>query len=176
MEYNSDPYEDKWSNKPINELMRQRPLGVTILATLQIIGAIITLVLVFLLPSLFRDYDINELFGIPFLELFILFAFITTLVSILLAAGLLNGEKWARKVTIVFQIINVVTSLINLNIIGIAIPIIIISYLNKPDIREFFTREPKFNKTIRNLIIGAVILIIIFNLSTTIYLRAITGL
>jgi len=156
--------EDKLSDKSLDELMHQRPLGVTILAALQIIGAVISFILIFLLPSLFEQYRVNELFGMPLLELVMTIAIISIPISILLGIGLLRGEKWTKTTTIFLQFSNVITSLINFNFLGIFIPIIIIYYLKTPDVDKFFNKEPRFNTTIKNIIIIGVIFEIIINI------------
>jgi len=163
-------YEDKFGNESYDDLYTQRPLGVTILAVLQIIGAIITFIIIFSLPSLFDSFEINNFFGIPLYELIIISGVITIPISIFLAFGLLNGEIWARKVTIIYQFVNIVTSMIEVNIIGIFIPLIIIFYLLSSNIAIFFKNEPRFGNLVKNLIALGVIVLIIIDLSTTLYL------
>jgi len=165
MEDNSDPFEDKWSDKPVDEIMRERPLGVSILAFLQIIGALAMIVLIFILPGLFDQANLNELIGYPLLEILIIYAIITIPISIILAIGLLNGEKWAKNITVLYQITSVITSLISLNLCGILIPIFIIIYLVADQkVNKYFTKESKFSKNVKNIIIILAILMIILNL------------
>lgn len=165
MEDNSDPYEDKWSDKPVNEITRQRPLGVSILAFLQIIGALVMLVLIFFLPGLFNEANLNELIGFPILEILIIYAIITIPISIILAIGLLNGEKWAKNITIIYQLTSIITAIISINLCGILIPIFIILYLTLDQkVNNYFTKGSKFSKTVKNIIIIFAIITIILNL------------
>ena len=167
MEDNLDPFEDKWSDTPTDELMRQRPLGVSILAFLQIIGALAMIVLIFILPGLFDKANLNELIGYPLLEVLIIYSIITIPISIILAIGLLNGEKWAKNITILYQLTSAITAIININLCGILIPIFIILYLALDQkVKNYFTKDTKFNKNVKNIIIVLAILMILLNLFT----------
>ncbi len=158
-------YQDKWSATTVDELTRQRPLGVSILALLQIIGALVMLIIISILPGLFEKVNLNELIGYPLLELLIIIAIITIPITIIIAIGLLNGEKWAKNITILYQSTSVITSIISLNLCGILIPIIIILYLlTDQKVKNYFTKDTKFSKNVKNIIIILSIIVIILNL------------
>jgi len=162
MEYNSDPYEDKWSDTPTDELMRQRPLGVTILAALQIIATILFIILLFVSPLLL-DKSVNDFFGIPIYEFFIIYIFIMIPISLFLAYGLLIGKEWARFMSVLFQLSSIVSSLIRFNIIGLIFPIYIIYYLHKDHVKTFFQTEKGVKLNLKLSIIVFMVIILIFN-------------
>ncbi len=130
-----------------------RPLGVAILAILEIIiGVIDILVGIVLLFGFFFAVSIFgfgmyagfELFLLPlalFLLIFGLFAFI-------LAFGLWSGQGWAWVLSIILAVIGLVVSLVGLllgsfvNIIPLALYAIILLYLNTYHVRAFFGRAP----------------------------------
>lgn len=158
-------YQDEFSDKTVDEIICERPLGVSILAFLQIIGVLAMLVLIFVLPGLFDEANLNELIGYPLLEILIIYAVITIPISLILAIGLLNGEKWAKNITVLYQLTSVITSIIILNICGILIPIFIILYLTLDQkVNRYFTKDTNFSKNVKNIIIILAVLMIIINL------------
>jgi len=162
MEKYSDPYEDSWFKKSDDILIQKRPLGITILAALQIIGTIILIITLFLLPILIDD-SINEIFNIPIFQFMIIYIIIMIPISLFIAYGLLKGKEWARFITILFQISSVVTSLIRFNIFGVIIPIYIIYYLYKSHVKSFFKTEKEIRLDVKIFIIIFIVILLIFN-------------
>ncbi len=144
---------------------RHRPLGVTIMAILEILGGLGALVVslaMFVVAALATSQEIINQLGPDVPQWIIdaapaLFAvlgavfLIIALVSFLLAWGFLRGKRWARMVGIVFAaisiIMNVATAIISLNAIGLAtlgfsviIPVVIILYLMMPSAKAWFTQ------------------------------------
>jgi hypothetical protein len=110
---------------------QERPLGIAILAILQILGA---------LGVLIAGAGL-ALFGVisPFLAILggimLLFGFI----SFYVGYGLWNMKPWAWKVAIIVNIISIVLNIIPpINWFGLIIPIIIVVYLQQEDIKKRF--------------------------------------
>ncbi len=115
--------------------MTERPSGITIIAGLQIFGAIVAVILlIMILPdyTFFENTLVNELYK--------MFLIIMLVLSIIVAYGLLQGMKWAWYVTIIFQIISIVNNAITLNIFSLAIGILIIYYLTRPHVKTYFEK------------------------------------
>jgi uncharacterized membrane protein (DUF2068 family) len=66
---------------------------------------------------------------------------IVGLLSILLAWGLWTGKGWARMVALLFAILAIILSLISFHILGLVIDVIIVYYLTRPNVKQFFTRK-----------------------------------
>jgi hypothetical protein len=62
------------------------------------------------------------------------------LVSLVLAWGLWTGKGWARMVALIFAILGIVVNLVSFHIIGVAIYAIVVFYLTRPAIKQFFTK------------------------------------
>jgi hypothetical protein len=114
--------------------MTNRPLGVTVLALLQLLGALalfivgaLAMIVVLLAPSL---------------VLLLLAAIPLTLgiIGFILFKGLWNLKSWAWIWTIVVNLLTIITSLNNIsaNIISIAISLIIVIYMFSPGIKSHF--------------------------------------
>jgi uncharacterized membrane protein HdeD (DUF308 family) len=110
----------------------ERPLGVTILAILQILGGLVMLVV----------GALATLAGL----LFILFAIVGIVMVILGLLGLVVGfglwglKSWAWMWAMIVNILSIIFGLFNLqaNFVSIVISLIIIIYLNQPDIKRRF--------------------------------------
>jgi uncharacterized membrane protein HdeD (DUF308 family) len=135
---------------------KTRPTGVTILAVLEIIGGIFSLLAAaafFALGALVGEAGmgmVEELPGIGFLAgalaallggVFI----IAGLVAFLLAYGFWTGRGWAWILGIIFSIVGIVLGVVSLlgnsvSIVGILINILIIYYLTRTHVKEWFGR------------------------------------
>jgi hypothetical protein len=130
---------------------KSRPLGVTIIAILNIIGGVIMLIfgigLVILgavLPTLPPSVFNQSLFGgvgIAFGAVLVALA----IVSFIVAYGLLKGRGWAWTVTLILSIISIVWNAITIataanfgGIISIIISAVIIYYLYRPHVKAYF--------------------------------------
>ncbi len=114
--------------------MSNRPLGVTVLSLLQLLGALalfsigaLAMIVVLLAPTLY---------------LLLLAAIPLTLgiIGFILFYGLWKLKSWAWIWTIVVNLLTIITSLtdISANIISIAISLIIVIYLFSPGIKSHF--------------------------------------
>jgi hypothetical protein len=149
----------------------KRPLGITILAILQIIGTILLIILLIVVPFILggRINEINDLFGFPIVEFLILYIFIMIPVSILLSYGLLKGKEWARFSTLLFQIGSGISSVVSLNIFGIIMPIIIVLYLYQPHVKKYFHTIKGIKKNIKTMIIVGISILTILNCYVALY-------
>ncbi len=107
-----------------------RPLGITILAILQMIGALITLGLG---VTIMAFGSISPFYGIMG-GILVIFG----LISFYVGYGLWTMKSWAWKLAVIVNIINIVISVITQNWVGIIIPLIIVIYLNQEDIKQRF--------------------------------------
>ena len=104
-----------------------RPLGVTILAILELLGAIVLLLaaLVFTL--------------VPFFGIFIAAIIgLVSLIEFIVAYGLFAMKSWAWIWAIITNIIGAIINIASAGWIGLIINIIIILYLNQADIKSRF--------------------------------------
>jgi hypothetical protein len=149
----------------------KRPLGITILAILQIIGTILLITLLIIIPFILggRINEINDYFGYPIVEFLYLLLFTMIPISILLSYGLWKGKEWARFSTVLFQIGSGISSVVNLNIFGIIIPIIIILYLYQPHIKKYFHTFKGIKKNIKTIIIVGISILTILNCYVALY-------
>lgn len=149
----------------IPEKRKVRPLGVTILAALQIIGvisAIISLMMISTISSKSMQL-IEEFVGFPVIVFLVIYSMVLMPVALVLAYGLLKGEEWARLTSVLFQIVSIISSILSFNIFGIIIPIIIIHYLRKPHVKYYFEAEKGLRTNTKAVLIAIVIILLIFN-------------
>jgi len=90
-------------------------------------------------------------------------------ISLLLSYGLLKGREWGRFYTRLFQILNIISSLLHLNILGIIIPLYIFSYLNKPHVLRYFDKKSPLNSRGWPLVIIGFVTLLILSSSLAIY-------
>lgn len=137
---------------------RSRPLGVTILAILEVLVGILMLISslgMFALSALIDDPDFMSQLGteVPqwFLDagptFFLILGIVLLVFAILtfvLAWGFLKGKKWAwwlGVILAVLQIISGVVSIISSGVSGIIstlIPVLILIYLLQPSVKNWF--------------------------------------
>lgn len=130
---------------------RTRPLGVTLLAVLHILQAVVFflggIVLVVLGAFIGRG-----LFGLPrflngVVSLIGVVVVVIGLVSLVLAWGLWTGKGWAWILSLVVAALGLIISLISLArgrvgaIVVLALDAIIIYYLFRPNVRAFFGEQ-----------------------------------
>jgi uncharacterized membrane protein (DUF2068 family) len=110
------------------ESQKRRPLGVTIIAILTIIGGIIFLAsgLVLLIIGI----------GIILLALGIAF--------LVMAYGLWKGKRWAWTITLILSAIGIILALVSIafgnvgSILSVIIHGVVIYYLYRPNVKAFF--------------------------------------
>jgi hypothetical protein len=142
--------------------MRKRPLGVTILAILEILGGILLLILsfgFFALAALINVGDIRQRIGtsVPdwvlnnaplFFGALGLFFLIMAIISLVLAWAFLKGKNWSRILAIIFLVLSIIGNVIGLVggtsvfsvILSILLPVIIVIYLYQPSVKQWFTQ------------------------------------
>ncbi len=112
-----------------------RPLGVTILGILQILGGIFSIIAGFGLIAIAALMIGMEL-------LFMVIGAVTLvlgIVALIVGWGLYTMKSWAWMIAIILNIINIILAIYpSFNIISMIIPIIIILYLNQADIKSRF--------------------------------------
>jgi len=121
-----------------------RPKGVTIIALLEVVVGI------YFLVTGFGEFStaaiIPLVYYIPSNAMSIIFRvlgavrIILGLASLLLAWSLWTGKKWAMMVALILAILSIIVNLISLHIIGIVIGAIIIYYITRPIVKQWFTK------------------------------------
>ncbi len=112
----------------------ERPLGVTILAVLEFIAAILGFIGGIGLVALGAVIPFLGAFAAIFGIVVILLA----LIDFIIGYGLWTLKSWAWMLALVFNIINAILNLIFFDIISLIINIIIILYLQQGDIKSRF--------------------------------------
>ena len=128
--------------------MYQRPTGVTILAILEIIGGVFSL-----LGGMGNIIAAVSVTAIPIIgaalgPLLITIGIVLILLGVLafiVAYGLLKGRGWAWTLALILAIIGIIQGVIGLMmaggfvaIIGIIINAVVIYYLTRPHVKQFF--------------------------------------
>jgi uncharacterized membrane protein (DUF2068 family) len=115
---------------------KQRPIGVTIIALLAILGGIA-----------FLGSGIGTLILIPLMGIFIGSGlFILGLAYFLMAYGLWKGKSWAWMLTLILSGIGIIVGIGSIivgnigSIFHIIINAIIIYYLYRPNVKSFFNK------------------------------------
>lgn len=158
------PYQQNQPYQPYPAYppMRNRPLGVTILAILEILGGILSLVLAlgfFALAALVNIADVRDRIGnnVPdwvlnnaplFFGVLGLFFLIMAIISLVLGWAFLKGKRWARTLAIIFLVLSIIGNVIGIVggtsvfsvILSILLPVIIVIYLYQPSVKQWFTQ------------------------------------
>ena len=127
---------------------RARPLGVTIVAILMIIGGIILIVggvLGLVAGIAFSALDLTEMgvFVTAILAVSIL-VIALGIASLFVSWGLIKAKSWAWTITIILAIITVITSIVGIatgnaiQLIHLIVYGVIIYYMYRPDVRTYF--------------------------------------
>ncbi|MEM0444559.1 MAG: hypothetical protein QXO86_02865 [Nitrososphaerota archaeon] len=132
--------------------VRTRPTGVTILAILEIIGSVLSLlgaVALFALGAMVGgvledEFGMAGIFGLiaPLMGGVLL---IVALIGFVLAYGFWTGKGWAWILGIIFSIIGIILGLATIignpsGIITVIINAVILYYLTRPHVKEWFGR------------------------------------
>ena len=116
-----------------------RPVGVTILAILEIISGAIAIVGGIFFVTITSVLDLDFLGAMSGIVAGILVAI--GIASFAMAWGLLGGKPWAWTATLVLTIISVIFELAAANIIGLIIDAIVLYYLFRPHVKAFFGKS-----------------------------------
>ena len=111
-----------------------RPLGVTIIALLQIIGGVLGLGLSALA---IMAAALVPIFGFLFLILGV-FAALVALVGLIVGWGLWTLKSWAWMIALILNIINIILALFPFQPISLIIPLIIVIYLQQGEVKRTF--------------------------------------
>ncbi|MFH0848946.1 MAG: hypothetical protein V1857_05545 [archaeon] len=131
-----------------------RPLGVTVVAVLELISGIAVFItgLLFILFAAFVSSILPALFGL----VAYVGAILTLLgiASMILGFGLLKGKSWARTFALALSILGLVTSGVTLvlsaglgalglaaNLPALLVNVLIIYYLTRPHVEAYFVRS-----------------------------------
>ncbi len=112
-----------------------RPLGITLLAILQLLGALSSLAIGGL--ALYLAY----LLGGPWWILgaiVSLVTFIIGIIGLIIFFGLWNLKSWAYWLALFVNIVSILTNISPLNPVGLAIPLVIVIYLFTPNVKSAF--------------------------------------
>jgi hypothetical protein len=117
-------------NDSIKENMqqKQRPLGVTIIAILAIIGGI----------ALLSSGAVLIVIGVGFVLILLGIAYFV------MAYGLWKGKRWAWTITLIISVISIISGIFSITtrhyevIIDIIINAVVIYYLYRPNVKAFF--------------------------------------
>ena len=120
--------------------MKARPTGIVLLMGLRLLGGILDLGMTFYLFTL--TYFASNA---------IIFFTLSGMISLILAYGLWIGQRWARWITLILSIVEILFWLYNIlsmigvdslslltSIIHIVISLVIIYYLTRPHIKDYF--------------------------------------
>lgn len=111
-----------------------RPLGVTILAILQILGGILSIFAGLASIALAPMFPGMELLFMAIGALVLVLGFLALIVG----WGLYTMKSWAWMLAMILNILNIILAVVQGNYIGIIIPLIIVLYLNQADIKSRF--------------------------------------
>lgn len=113
-----------------------RPLGITLFAILSIIGIVITFVMITSLIGVLFTF-LSMLFGAG--ESVIIFIlYIPIIIQSIIVISLFIGKSWARTLIQIFAIVGLVLELLTLNIFGVIVNAVILWYLSKQNVKNYF--------------------------------------
>ncbi|MFX1579386.1 MAG: hypothetical protein ACFFBJ_07025 [Promethearchaeota archaeon] len=114
----------------------ERPLGVTIIAILQMLSAIVLLVTGSL--SMMAALALGP-FGFLFVILGGVFLIIG-IIGFIIGYGLWTLKGWAWMIAFILNLLSVILAIISFDIISLIIPLIIVIYLNQGEVKAAFGR------------------------------------
>ncbi len=126
-------FEEKYGISSINERTKKRPLGITILAILNVIGALLSFVIIFAIPDYYLSF---QLISAEIYLGIILITVVVSFIQLIVAYGLLKGISWAWTAEFALVIINGVLS----GLVAFIFAIIIIFYLTRPHVKDYFDK------------------------------------
>ncbi|MHA2356466.1 MAG: hypothetical protein ACXADC_14915 [Candidatus Thorarchaeota archaeon] len=113
----------------------ERPMGVTIIALLQIISSVIMLGGGYLLVFVGAGLGFFGL-GLLFRGVFL----IVGAIGFIIGWGLWTLKSWAWMIAFILNLVVVIIALIGFDIISLIIPLIIVIYLNQGEVKAAFER------------------------------------
>lgn len=113
----------------------ERPMGVTIIAILQFISAIILIFAGYVLAfvgAAVGFFGLGLIFGGVFL--------IIGLIGFIVGWGLWTLKGWAWMIAFLLNLLSVIIALVTFDIVSLIIPLIIVLYLNQGEVKAAFGR------------------------------------
>jgi len=118
-----------------------RPFGVTLLSILIAISGILLLGFSFALSVAFvtiPPYAIKPAFvHLPMIYIAVFFMILGA-INLILAYGLWFGMRWTWFLTLIFSLIGLISSALTFNVISAIIYFIVVYYLFRPYVKEYF--------------------------------------
>lgn len=159
-----EPYTPPPPPPYVYPTMRQRPLGVTLLAILEALSGvflILTAIGSFIIAGVANMQDVADQLGPDFPQEFIDMApilfgvmgvilVILAIIAFLLTYGFLKGRGWAWTLAMVLVVLSIIFSIVGWflsgfnpaglasMLIGILIPLVVLLYLNMNNVRAWF--------------------------------------
>lgn len=115
----------------------ERPLGITVLAILSLIVAILALSSGFLLVLVGTIMLPISILGLAMAG-FSIFGMIFGIMGLFLVYGLWTGRSWGWWLALIIAILVAIFSLIGWNLIALIAAIVVIMYLTRPHVRAYF--------------------------------------
>jgi hypothetical protein len=121
----------------------RRPDELILIAVWEFISAVgaligISAIILFAFPEISHLYGIGEIGANFGLGIAIFFLFISAFLAVIAGIGLLSGKEWGRVMSLVYATI----SLLRIPF-GTIIGILVLVYLVKPEVREYFESSKK---------------------------------
>ena len=127
-------YEDKWSDKSYRHLVHPRPFGIIILSIFLFILSILVFYIAYNYPG---ELLFTELFYFNDESMIFWIISYFSIIQIIVSIGLILGKKFAWIISFFLVIFNGIL----LGLIGIFIAILIVFYLTRPHVRDYFRRK-----------------------------------
>ena len=132
-----------------------RPIGITILAVLETIGALVLLALgamvVLLGAAVLVAIGLGEAsLGVALSEIVVFvggFILLLGVIELVIAWGLWKGQGWAWTVALIVAVLGIIGGVIAIvsgslyNIVTLAIQVIIVYYLYRPEVKAYFGKK-----------------------------------
>ncbi len=118
---------------PVAPRMVSRPMGVTILGILQIIGSLIVVAIGLAITAFSGAYGLG---AIPFAGAYGLLIVVFGVLGLFFGIALFTGRNWARILMLVGAVLDIIT------ILGFIWGVILLWYLTRPRVVAYF-KQPK---------------------------------
>lgn len=123
-----------------------RPVGVTILAILELISGVAVIGFGVFFTALLGSMSSSIVGGEgAILGIITSIAIAIGITSFVMAWGLLKGKSWAWTITLILTIISFVSNALSTNIVGLILGFAILYYLFRPHVKAYFGKtEQRF--------------------------------
>lgn len=134
-----------------------RPTGITILGILYILGGIVGLIAAigFGAMSTMMGSSNSMMMGLGALGGLLAFVFVgVAILEFTIAGCLLSGKSWARKIVIVFVVIDLILEVVSLfggnffALVMLVIDLFVLYYLYRPHVKEYFGEKNNYKTCI----------------------------